>query len=55
MKKIVLSLLILTNLTLFAETPDEEFMDDEFASEFEDEFDDEVQDDFDPLSFYVVH
>ncbi len=52
MKKIVLSLLILANLTLFAETPDEEFMDDEFASEFEDEFDDEVESDVDPLSFY---
>ncbi len=52
MKKIILSLLLLTNITLFAQTVDDEFIDDEFASEFDTEFEEEIESDFDPLSGY---
>ncbi len=52
MKKILLLLLIFTNLTLFSAEIDNEFLDDDFASEFEDEFEDEVKIDLDPLSGY---
>lgn len=52
MKKILLSLLLLTNLTLFSAEIEDEFFDDDFASEFEDEFASEVEEEFDPLSGY---
>lgn len=48
MKKILLSLLLLTNLTLLHADMDDDFIDDEFASEFEEGFEEE----FDPLSGY---
>ena len=52
MKKIILSLLIFTNLTLYAETIEDDFIDDEFTSEFEDEFEITEEADWDPLSGY---
>ena len=52
MKKILLALLIFTSLTLFSEDLDNEFMDDDFGSEFEEEFETQAKVDFDPLSGY---